>query len=104
MFPVEQSGKCQMVAISNTTGNINWCKAEDVEVVSVDGKSLSDILTGYANISDEFIGVPLLESADDVKDDFRYQEFITEDPERLSIYSDDLVERFNRWLEIKNTY
>ena len=36
--PTEQRGDAAMAAVSTASGEIRWCKTEDLTVVSVDGK------------------------------------------------------------------
>ena len=37
--PTEQRGDAAMAAVSTASGEIRWCKTDDLTVVSVDGKS-----------------------------------------------------------------
>ena len=43
----EQRGDAAMAAVSTESGEIRWCKTEDLTVVSVDGKSPKAQLRKY---------------------------------------------------------
>jgi hypothetical protein len=47
LLPNEQSGSSQMAAVSTATGEILWCKSEDLKIVSVDGQKPSQLLQTY---------------------------------------------------------
>ncbi len=47
LFPTEQKGESQMAAVSTATGDILWCRSEDLEIVSIDGEKPSELLQQY---------------------------------------------------------
>ena len=47
LVPEEQEGESQMAAVSTSTGDILWCRSEDLTVISVDGSKPEDLLKEY---------------------------------------------------------
>ena len=46
LFPTEEEGEIQLVALANARGEIGWFVTEDTEVVSVDGQTPAELLAG----------------------------------------------------------
>ena len=47
LLPTQSEGVTTMVALGFPNGKILWCDSREVELVSVDGKSPSEILSAY---------------------------------------------------------
>ncbi len=45
LFPKNEEGTYQMVAITDETNKIFWCPSKDLTILSADGKTISEWLT-----------------------------------------------------------
>ena len=41
------SGELPMIAVAFSNGEIHWCSSDDVEVISIDGKSPTELLKDF---------------------------------------------------------
>ena len=46
-LPTEHRGDAAMAAVATDSGEVQWCRTEDITIVSVDGKSPASHLKKY---------------------------------------------------------
>ena len=46
LTPIEDRGEKGLVAVCDSKGTIHWCDSQDLRVVSVDGKTPTELLQG----------------------------------------------------------
>ena len=47
LLPNEQSGESEMAAVATASGEILWCRSEDLTIVSIDGQEPHQVLQEY---------------------------------------------------------